>query len=97
MILICEQQTNFVAARDAIVQAVEKGEMTEASLNLAAERIDRVLQVAGEYETFDQEEFDQVSKDIAELKRALHAAENNEEYAPLFGTEEGGERRSTNF
>jgi hypothetical protein len=27
----------------------------------------------------------------------LHAAENDEEYTPLFGTADGEERRSTNF
>lgn len=97
MILICEQEANFVAARDAIVAAVEKGDLAVEALDGAGRRIDRVLDVAGEYEAFDQEEFETVSHDIAELKRALKAAENDEEYAPLYGTPEGKGRRSSNF
>ncbi|MFN2454827.1 MAG: glycoside hydrolase family 3 N-terminal domain-containing protein [Pyrinomonadaceae bacterium] len=97
MILICEQEANFVAARDAIVEAVEKGELALDALDRATRRINRVLEVASEYEPFDQEDFDVVSRDIAELKRALKAAENDEEYSPLFGTEEGKTRRSSNF
>jgi beta-N-acetylhexosaminidase len=97
MILICEREANFVAARDAIVEAVEKNELSVDSLIRASERIDRVVSLAGEPEQFDQDEFEVVSRDIAELKRALKAAENDEEYAPFFGTPEGGERRSSNF
>jgi beta-N-acetylhexosaminidase len=97
MILICEQEANFVAARDAIVEAVERGELSVESLDLAGERIDRALKVAGEYEAFDEEEFKSASRDIAELKRALKAAENDEEYAPAYGTPDGSERRSSNF
>lgn len=97
MILICEQEANFVAARDAIVQAVEEKRLPVDSLERAGQRIDRVLSQAGEPEQFDQDEFETVSGDIAELKRALKAAENDEEYAPVFGTPEGGERHSSNF
>ena len=97
MILICEREANFVAARDAIVKAVEEKRLSVDSLKRAGERIDRVLSLAGEPEQFDQDEFETVSRDIAELKRALKAAENDEEYAPLFGTPDGGERRSSNF
>jgi hypothetical protein len=97
MVLICEQAANFVAARDAIALAVEKGELPVESLERAGERIDRVLAVAGERETFDPAEFATVSRDIGELKRALKAAENDEEYAPLYGTPEGQERESSNF
>jgi beta-N-acetylhexosaminidase len=97
MVLICEHEANFVAARDAIAEAVEQGSLSAAVLDLAIKRIDRVLDIAGDYESFDQEEFDQLCRDIAELKRALHAAEKDEEYSPLFGTPEGGERRSSNF
>ncbi|MBD0325117.1 MAG: glycoside hydrolase family 3 protein, partial [Pyrinomonadaceae bacterium] len=97
MVLICEQAANFVAARDAIAEAVEKGELPVESLERAGQRIDRVLDLAGERETFDPEEFEAVSRDIAELKRALKAAENDEEYAPLYGTSEGKERKSSNF
>jgi beta-N-acetylhexosaminidase len=97
MILICEKEANFVAARDLLVQAVEQGDLSVEALDQASERIDRVLKIAGEYETFDQSEFDAVSRDMVELKRALKAAENNEEYAPLYGTAEGSERHSSNF
>jgi beta-N-acetylhexosaminidase len=97
MILICEQAANFVAARDAVVEAVERGTLGVEALDKAGQRIDRLLEVAGEYEPFDQDEFDQVSRNMAELNHALKAAENNEEYAPLYGTEEGDARRSSNF
>jgi beta-N-acetylhexosaminidase len=97
MILICEQAANFVAARDAIVAAVEKGQLPIESLEQAGRRIDRVLDVAGEYEPFDPTEFEMVSHDIGELMRELKAAENDEEYAPLYGTPEGKERESSNF
>jgi beta-N-acetylhexosaminidase len=97
MILICEQEANFVAARDAIALAVESKKLPISALDRAVVRIDRVLSLTGEPEQFDQDEFAVVSQDIAELKRALKAAENEEEYAPLFGTPEGGERQSSNF
>jgi beta-N-acetylhexosaminidase len=97
MILICEQEANFVAARDAIMEAVEENKLPVSALDRAGQKIDRVLAMAGEPEQFDQDEFDAVSSDLAELKRALKAAENEEEYAPRFGTPEGGERRSSNF
>ncbi len=97
MILICEQEANFVAARDAIVEAVENNKLPVGALESAGRRIDRVLKLAGGPEQFDPDEFETVSRDIVELKRALKAAENEEEYAPRFGTPEGGERRSSNF
>jgi beta-N-acetylhexosaminidase len=97
MILICEKEANFVAARDAIVEAAMTGDLPMEALDRAVERIDRVLEIAGDYDSFDQSEFEAVSHDMAELKRALKAAENNEEYAPLYGTAEGSERRSSNF
>ena len=97
MILICEQEANFVAARDAIVQAVEEKRLTVDALDCAVERIERVLKLAGEPEQFDQDEFATASREIAELKRALKAAEITGEYTPPFGTPEGGERRSSNF
>src|SRR5947209_1058795 len=97
MILICEQEANFVAARDAIAQAVEEKRLTVDALDCAVERIERVLKLAGEPEQFDQDEFEGASREIAELKRALKAAEITGEYAPPFGTPEGGERRSSNF
>lgn len=91
------QEANFVAARDAIVEAVEKKSLPLEALDNAGRRIDEVLAVAGEYEHFDQDEFDAVSSDIAELKRALQAAETEEEYAPTHGTPEGSDHRSSNF
>ncbi|HKC63356.1 MAG TPA: glycoside hydrolase family 3 N-terminal domain-containing protein [Pyrinomonadaceae bacterium] len=97
MILICEQEANFIAARDLIVEAVEQNKLSVDALDCAVERLDRVLKIAGEPEQFDQDEFNQVSRDIAKLKRALKAAELTGEYAPPFGTPEGGERRSSNF
>ncbi len=97
MVLICEQEANFDAARNLLVEAVDKERLSERALLAAGRRIKRVLSLAKEPETFDQDEFDTVSRDISELKRALRAAEDDEEYAPLFGTEEGGARRSSNF
>jgi beta-N-acetylhexosaminidase len=97
MILICEQEANFVAARDAIVEAVENNKLPIEALDRATQRIERVTNLASEPEQFDQDEFEMTSRDMAELKRALKAAENEEEYAPRFGTPEGGERRSSNF
>ncbi|HJR07630.1 MAG TPA: glycoside hydrolase family 3 N-terminal domain-containing protein [Pyrinomonadaceae bacterium] len=97
MILICEQEANFKAARDLICQSVADGRIKVEVLDKANRRIDRVLDLAGDYEHFDEEEFRAVSRQFAELKRALHAAENDEEYAPLYGTPEDRERRSSNF
>jgi beta-N-acetylhexosaminidase len=97
MILICEQQANFVAARDAIVEAVEKGELQTEALERAGQRVDKVLAVAGEYEHFDGDEFEGISRDIGELKRELKAADLTGEYAPVYGTPEGGKRSSSNF
>jgi beta-N-acetylhexosaminidase len=97
MILICEQEANFVAARDAVVKAIEEGEWDVGGLETSVGRIDRALDLIADYDSFDQDEFEQVCSDIAELKRALQAAENDEEYVPVFGTEDGGERHSSNF
>ena len=97
MILICEQEANFVAARDRVAQAVETGALGVEALDRASARMDRVLKLAGEPEQFDADEFEAVSHEIAELKRALKAAELTGEYAPPFGTPEGGERSSSNF
>ncbi|HEY0405683.1 MAG TPA: glycoside hydrolase family 3 N-terminal domain-containing protein [Pyrinomonadaceae bacterium] len=97
MVLICEKAANFVAARDAIARAVEQGELPVERLEQASRRIEHVLAFAGEFETFNPAEFQTVARDIRELKRALKAAENDEEYAPLYGTSEGKERESSNF
>jgi beta-N-acetylhexosaminidase len=97
MILICEQEANFKAARDLICGAVVEGRIKVEVLDKANRRIDRVLDLAGDYEHFDEEEFKAVCRELAELKRALHAAENDEAYAPSYGTPEDRERRSSNF
>ncbi|HYO98971.1 MAG TPA: glycoside hydrolase family 3 N-terminal domain-containing protein [Pyrinomonadaceae bacterium] len=97
MILICEQEANFKAARDLICQSVADGRIKTEVLDKANRRIDRVLDLAGDYEHFDEDEFRAVSRQFGELKRALHAAENDEEYTPLYGTPEDLERRSSNF
>jgi beta-N-acetylhexosaminidase len=97
MILICEQEANFKAARDLVCRAVVEGRISTEVLDKANRRIDRVLDLTGSYEHFDADEFDAVSRQFAELKRALKAAENEEEYAPIYGTPEDLERRSSNF
>ncbi|HEX8422821.1 MAG TPA: glycoside hydrolase family 3 N-terminal domain-containing protein, partial [Pyrinomonadaceae bacterium] len=97
MILICEQEANFKAARDLICRSVAEGRIKVEVLDKANRRIDRVLALAGDYEHFDEEEFAAVSRQLAELKRALDAAENDEAYAPSYGTPEDLERRSSNF
>jgi beta-glucosidase-like glycosyl hydrolase len=97
MILICEQEANFVAARDQLAAAIEEHKLQVDQLERATLRIDRMLEIAGEPEQFDQDEFDVVSRDISELKRALKSAELTGEYAPVFGTPDGGERESSNF
>ncbi|MDQ1557811.1 MAG: beta-N-acetylhexosaminidase [Pyrinomonadaceae bacterium] len=97
MILICEQEANVLAARDLICAAVAEGRVQTQVLDKANRRIERVLDLAGDYEHFDADEFQIVSRELAQLKLALHAAENNEEYAPLYGTPEDRERHSSNF
>jgi beta-N-acetylhexosaminidase len=97
MVLICEKEANFVAARDAILRAVEDGKLASGSLDKAGERIDRVLRLAGEPDHFDADEFEAASREIRELNQALKAADLTGEYAPVFGTPEGGERQSSNF
>jgi beta-N-acetylhexosaminidase len=97
MILICEQEANFKAARDLICGAVAEGRINTQVLDKANRRIDRVLDLAGSYEHFDADEFEAISRQFAELKAALQAAENDEPYSPLYGTPEDLERRSSNF
>ncbi len=97
MVLICEQEANFVAARDVLVESVSEGRISSGALDTAGRRVDRVLALAGSHEPFDEDEFASVCHDIAELKKALQAAENDEEYSPAYGTLEGGDRRSSNF
>ncbi|MDQ3744243.1 MAG: hypothetical protein M3444_07670 [Acidobacteriota bacterium] len=97
MVLICEQEANFVAARDEIVKAVEEKRLSLRGLGAARRRMRRALRLAGEPEQFDAEEFQTVSRRIARLKLDLKSAEETGEYAPLYGTEDGGVRRSSNF
>ena len=97
MVLICEQESNVVAARDEIVKAVREKRLSERALSAAARRMRRALKLAGEPEQFDAEEFQAVSRLTARLKQSLKSAEETGEYAPLYGTEDGGVRRSSNF
>ena len=97
MVLICEQEANFVAARDEIVAAVKEGRVQMKLIARANERIERVLRLAGDAEGFDADEFAAASRAVADLKAALKAADTTGEYAPPYGTTGGGERRSSNF
>jgi len=97
MVLICEHEANFVAARDRVVEAVRDGRLSARALDAASRRMDSALKLAGEPEQFDAEELQAASRRIAQLKLDLKAAEETGEYAPLYGTEEGGVRRSSNF
>jgi len=97
MVLICEQEANFVAARDELVKAVKEKRLSVRALGAASRRISGALKLTGEPEQFDAEEFRAVSRQIAQLKLDLKAAEETGEYAPLYGTDKGGVRRSSNF
>jgi beta-N-acetylhexosaminidase len=97
MVLICEQEANFVAARDRLVEAVTEGRLSVRALDAAARRMDAALKITKEPEQFTSEEFAAVSREIADLKARLKAAEETGEYAPAYGTEEGGTRHSSNF
>jgi beta-N-acetylhexosaminidase len=97
LVLICESEANVVAARDALVGAVREERISVRALNAVTRRMQSALKIAGEPEQFDEDEFDAVSRQMAELKRDLKGAEESGEYAPLYGTEEGGARSSSNF
>jgi beta-N-acetylhexosaminidase len=97
MVLICEREENVVAARDELVRAVREKRLSARSLAAAERRMDWALKLTGEPESFDSEEFEAVSRQIGVLKRELKTAEETGEYAPAFGTEDGGTRRSSNF
>jgi len=97
MVLICEQEANFVAARDELARAVKEKRLSARALSAAGRRMDSALKLTGEPEQFDAEEFQAVARRIAELKDELKTAEETGEYAPLYSTEEGDERRSSNF
>jgi beta-N-acetylhexosaminidase len=97
MVLICESEENVVAARDLLAGAIREGRLGPRRVGAVARRAEAVLRIAGEPEQFDAAEFRAASEQIAELKRELKAAEETGEYSPLFGTEEGGTRRTSNF
>jgi beta-N-acetylhexosaminidase len=97
MVLICESEANVVAARDALVEAVKSERVSVRALAAAKRRMERALEIAGEPEQFDEDEFQALSRQMGELRRELKVAEESGEYAPLFGTEDGGTRRSSNF
>jgi beta-N-acetylhexosaminidase len=97
MVLICEREENVVAARDELVRAVREKRLSARALAAAERRMEWALKLTGEPESFDAEEFETVSRQFKVLKQELRSAEESGEYAPLFGTEEGGTRRSSNF
>jgi beta-N-acetylhexosaminidase len=97
MVLICEHEENVVAARDELVKAVREQRLSMRALNAAVRRMDWAMKLAGEPEQFDDEEFKAVSRRVGELKLDLKAAEETGQYAPVYGTDEGGTRLSSNF
>jgi beta-glucosidase-like glycosyl hydrolase len=97
MVLICEQEANFVGARDRLVEALKEGRLSVRAVNASNRRIDELLKLAGEPEQFDEDEFRAASLEMAKLKAELKAAEETGEYKPLYGTEGGTVRRSSNF
>ena len=97
MVLICEREENVVAARDELVRAVREKRLSVRALAAAERRMEWALKLTGEPESFDAEEFEAVSRQFKVLKQELKTAEETGEYAPLFGTEEDGTRRSSNF
>lgn len=97
MVLICEREANFVGARDLLVEAIREGRLSMRAVNASNRRMDELIKMAGEPEQFDEDEFEAASRQIAELKNALKAAEETGEYKPLYGTEEDKVRRSSNF
>jgi beta-N-acetylhexosaminidase len=97
MVLICESEENVVAARDLLVRAVREKRLSMRVLSAAERRMSWALKLAGEPESFDASEFKSVTRSLAELRLELKTAEETGEYAPLYGTEEGDLRRSSNF
>jgi len=97
MVLICEREENVVASRDELARAVREQRLSTRALAAAARRTSWALKLVGETESFDAEEFDAVSRRFGQLKLELKAAEDTGEYSPLFGTADGGSRRSSNF
>ncbi len=97
MVLICEHEANFVAARDLIVESVQTGRVPASLLDRAHARIARGLELAGTAEGFDADDFAAAARAIAKLKADLKAANTTGQYAPPYGTAGGGERHSSNF
>jgi beta-N-acetylhexosaminidase len=97
MVLICEHEANVLASRDELARAVLEKRLSARALSAAERRMAWALKLVGEPESFDAEEFDAVSRQFAQLKRDLKSAEDTGEYTPLFGTADGGSRRSSNF
>jgi beta-N-acetylhexosaminidase len=97
MVLICEQEANFVGARDRLVEALKEGSLSIRAVNASNRRMDELILLAGEPEQFDEGEFQAASRSMGQLKEELKAAEETGEYSPLYGTEEGSVRRSSNF
>jgi beta-N-acetylhexosaminidase len=97
MVLICEHESNVVAARDELARAVREQRLSARALAAAERRMSWALKLAGEVESFDADEFEATSRQFALLKRELKSAEETGEYAPLFGTADGSTRRSSNF
>lgn len=97
MVLICEREENILASRDELARAVREKRLSARALAAVERRMSWALKLAGEPESFDREEFETISRQFAQLKLELKAAEDTGEYAPLFGTADGGSRRSSNF
>jgi beta-N-acetylhexosaminidase len=97
MVLICEHEENVIAARDELVRAVREQRLSMRAVNASVRRMDWAMKLAGEREQFDAEEFEAVSRRFARLKLDLKAAEETGQYAPVYGTDEGGTRLSSNF
>ncbi|HKG12915.1 MAG TPA: glycoside hydrolase family 3 N-terminal domain-containing protein [Pyrinomonadaceae bacterium] len=97
MVLICEHEENVVAARDEFVRAVREQRLSMRAVNAAVRRMEWAMQLAGEPEQFDTEEFNAVSRRVGRLKLDLKAAEETGQYAPVYGTDDDGTRLSSNF
>ena len=97
MVLICEREENVLASRDELARAVREQRLSARALAAAERRMSWALKLAGEPESFDADELEAVSRQLAQLKQDLKSAEETGEYAPLFGTSDGSTRRSSNF
>src|SRR5919107_969136 len=71
MVLICEHEENVVAARDELVRAVREQRLSMRAVNASVRRMDWAMKLAVEPEQFDAEEFETVSRRIAQLKLDL--------------------------